>query len=155
MYGVEIEAKAKLREMVRWAPDLDLRSSLTRNWSVVDNVTGPGNRVGLQPPLTAGVCADYRLAATPMTVGAAFNLENGGIGRLSSVQSGQPNTKPKLDVYGLDQVSKGTQLRLTMTNILRPKDIVDTIYDDGFLLQERLLRATSNRTVRIQFEMKL
>ena len=65
------------------SPALDLRASAARNWSRVDSVPGPDNRLASKVPFSAGVGVDHRMAALPLTIGATFNFHGGGPAHLS------------------------------------------------------------------------
>jgi outer membrane receptor protein involved in Fe transport len=69
-HGVELEAKLPLTKA------LDLRANLSRNWSRVDNVPGPDNRLEEQTPATANIGADYRWGQ--WTLGGNLNYQAGG-----------------------------------------------------------------------------
>jgi hypothetical protein len=49
-YGLELEAKFPLKAVMDTTTNLDLRASLSRNWSTVDSVPGPDNRLDGQTP---------------------------------------------------------------------------------------------------------
>jgi outer membrane receptor for ferrienterochelin and colicin len=155
VFGIELEAKVKLSKVVASAPDIDFRMSATRNWSVLDKVPAPGNHLGQQPPLTYGLGADYSCKAIPLTVGANFKLDKGVFVRSSIVQSTEISEKRVLDMYGRWQIDKATQLRLTLANFLKLDDITKSRYNDGVLLQDQVLTASSHRTIRLQLEMRL
>jgi outer membrane receptor for ferrienterochelin and colicins len=43
--GLKLEAKFPLKSVIGNAPAIDLRASISRNWSSVDSVQGPNNRL--------------------------------------------------------------------------------------------------------------
>lgn len=55
-----------MKALMQNAPALDLRLNVSRNWSTVDAVPGPDNRLAQQTPLSGTVGADYKRAGTPV-----------------------------------------------------------------------------------------
>jgi outer membrane receptor for ferrienterochelin and colicins len=77
--GLELEARLPLTLLQSAWPAIELRASVSRNWSTVDQVPGPGNRVAQQVPLQATLAADY--AYRFWTVGASLILRKGPVPR--------------------------------------------------------------------------
>lgn len=154
--GLELEAKAKLRSLLGAdSADMDLRSGLTRNWSRVDQVPGPGNSVNQQAPLTLNLGADWRLASAPLTLGASYGFEKRGSVRLSELHHVSGNPKRTLDAYGLWKVNPSTRLRLTLANLLAPTDTVNTLYHDDSLSQQQQISTRSFPSLRLGLELNL
>ena len=64
--GLELEAKLPLTLLNAAWPAVELRASVSRNWSRVGQVPGPGNRVAQQVPLQATLAADYAIQSWTM-----------------------------------------------------------------------------------------
>lgn len=154
IYGVELDAKFKLRDALVQAPNIDVRTGLTRNWSSADRIPGPDNRIALQAPLTLGIGADYKPELVSLTLGGNLNIERAGFARLSLENSARSQTRRKLDAYVVRPLAKGLLLRVTLTNIVRPKEITETTYDDGDLRQDQILHQPSYRSISAQLEFK-
>jgi outer membrane receptor for ferrienterochelin and colicins len=155
VFGVELEAKGKLRQLVVDAPDIAIRSGLTRNWSSVDQVPGPDNRLRDQPLFTATLGADYLLPGGSFTLGGSFAFERLGRVRSSVTQSTSSDDRTTLDVYGLWIIDKGTRVRLTLANLLKPDGVVKTTYREDALAQEQRVDSPSFRRIRLVFEFSL
>ena len=78
---VELETRFPLQTVAAGAPPLDLRFSVGRNWSRVQDIPGPANRLAEQVPLSISAGVDYKAGA--LTTGGAFVFKRGGQVRLS------------------------------------------------------------------------
>ena len=152
VFGVELEAKGKLRQLIGDAPDIAIRSGLTRNWSTVDRVPGPDNRLRDQPLFTATLGADYRLPGGSFTLGGSFAFERFGPVRSSVTQSSSSDDRRTLDVYGLWSFDKGTRVRLTLANLLKRAGVVKSTYSDPTVVQQQSVDSPSFRRIRLVFE---
>ena len=90
--GLELEAKFPLKAVMQTAHALDLRASVTRNWSRVDAVPGPYNRLNQQLPLTATLGADYKSADGVLTAGGSFIFKRGGVMRINTARASSGST---------------------------------------------------------------
>jgi outer membrane receptor protein involved in Fe transport len=160
VHGVELEAKLPLARLLNWkaAPALDLRANLARNWSRLDAVAGPDNRLEEQVPYTANLGFDYRLTATAWTVGGNLNAQGGGPVRQSAQLRLDTAPKRALDLYALWKVDGKTQLRLSASNLLHRAGREWQQYDgsDGSEGTRRRLTVTpTSAAVRIMLERQL
>ncbi|WP_170976677.1 TonB-dependent siderophore receptor [Massilia sp. HP4] len=78
--SLELETKFPITALLSAAPAIQLRANLARNWSQVDAVPGPDNRLDRQPEWSANLGADYKRGN--MTVGASLSMVAGGWTRL-------------------------------------------------------------------------
>jgi outer membrane receptor protein involved in Fe transport len=150
--GLEFEAKDKLAAWLAGAPDIDLRLGATRNWSRIDDVPGPGNRLTQQPIATLSSGLDWHAKGAPVTLGASFVLEHAGYARTALTQSVTTGDKRLLDVYAAWKMAAASQLRLTATNVLalhtrRTSRYFDADSDEAVMTTER-----NPTAVRLQFE---
>lgn len=155
-FGIELEAKGNVRKLFEAAPALDLRLNVARNWSKVDAVPGPHNRLVQQTPVTLNLGADWRPDGTPLTLGSNLGVITGGPVTSISHQSGGVSVKRQLDAYGLWKVDGKTQWRLSLTNLLHQVQRYDMSYDggaDGRLSQTSLY--PSYTAIRLALELKL
>ncbi|MFM2066326.1 MAG: hypothetical protein RLZZ584_1235 [Pseudomonadota bacterium] len=132
--GVELEAKFRLAELWRdgVAPNVDLRSNLSLFRSSVSGVDGPDNRLDQQPRASMNLGGDWKLAASPLSLGGNYNWTPAGHVTLSSdaasggtSQSVSSNARRVVDAYALWTFSPAVQLRLSGANLLA-RDTVDT-----------------------------
>ena len=129
--GIELEAKLPLRSLYKTAPNIDFRANLARNWSTLANVPGPNNRLDQQTPFSGTVGADYKLDATPLTVGASYSFQNGGPVRISFNQYAYSVPKRSLDLYGLWKFNPKNQLRVSLANALHQENVTQSSYVDA------------------------
>jgi len=128
--SLELEAKFPLSAVLEDVPAIDLRASLSRNWSEVDAVPGPDNRLDQQVPLSATMGIDYKTRDGKLTTGASFAFKNGGPVRVNLEQSRYQSVRRDLDVYALYKVNPSYQLRFALANLLRQDGVSDARYTD-------------------------
>jgi outer membrane receptor protein involved in Fe transport len=148
-WGVELEAKFPLRSAY------DLRANLARNWSRVESIPGPDNRLASQLPFSASVGVDHRLAALPLTLGANFVYQGGGPVRLSERTGAWSGAKRDLGMYAAWRVDARSQWRMSVANLLGEDHLsMDSYGDRSGTLQTTTTTSTSP-TIRLAFEHKL
>lgn len=130
-YGVELEAKLPLRTLSKTAPNIDFRANASRNWSRLEAIPGPDNRLDSQTPFSGTVGADWKLDKLPMTVGASYSFQNGGPVRISLNQYAYSTPKRSLDLYGLWKFNPKTQLRVSLANGLHQENVAQSSYVDA------------------------
>ncbi|WP_051971374.1 TonB-dependent siderophore receptor [Massilia sp. 9096] len=147
--GLEFEAKFPLKALIDTTTALDLRASLSRNWSSVDAIPGPNNRLLDQTPVSSTLGADYKLGR--LTTGGSFVFKNGGEVRVSGNQVTYQSVRRDFDLYALWKFDARRQLRLAASNLLRQDFISASSYTspDGSVQRSRtiypgftMLRAT-------------
>ncbi|WP_229483282.1 TonB-dependent receptor plug domain-containing protein [Massilia horti] len=151
-HSLEVEAKFPLKLWFASAPAIDVRANVARNWSRVDSVPGPNNRLDQQTPLSANFGLDYK--AGPLTTGGSFTFKNGGEVRVSHNQIAYVNVKRDLDLYALWKFDPKVQLRVATANLLNQDSVGESSYSsDAGVLRSR---TTSLRTpsLRATLEMK-
>jgi len=123
---LEVETRFPLQTVVPAAPALDVRLSVSRNWSRVATVPGPDNRLAAQVPLSANAGVDYTRGK--LTTGAAFVFSKGGHVRLSDTESMTTSSRRDLELYALWKLDSTTQLRMTAWNFLQQDFETDRTY---------------------------
>jgi outer membrane receptor for ferrienterochelin and colicins len=152
--GVEIEAKGTIALDFAKAPSMGYRLGFTRNWSRVQDVPGPNNRLREQPILTATLGIDAELPSKAFGIGGSFAFERYGFVRTSSTESGSQDNRRILDLYCVWRLAKWGRLRGTIANILAQDDVVRSSYSDADLRQDQNVRSRSSRSLRLLFESK-
>ena len=114
--GFELESKFPLKAVMDTAAQIDLRASISRNWSWVDGVPGPDNRLNGQPRWSANVGADYVMGA--WSGGASLALVAGGWTRDAIYESKLRSAQRALEAYAVYKFNPRSQLRFTMLNLL-------------------------------------
>jgi len=144
--GIELEAKLPLTKT------LDLRANLTRNWSRVDSVPGPDNRLEAQTPLTANLGMDYRWSG--LTFGGNLNYQAAGPVRQSSQVFFTASPKRELDVYALWKTGAKTQLRISASNLLHQQAREAHYYTDTDGTRRRITLTPSFAAIRVMLEWR-
>jgi len=137
--SLELEAKFPLTSFGKTLPDVDLRASLSRNWSRVDAVPGPDNRLDQQTPFSSTLGVDWRAPGGKLSAGSSFVFKSGGPVRINVDQFGYQSVRRDLDAYALYKVTPQYQLRLALSNLLAQDFIDDSRYVD----ENGTLRRTS------------
>jgi outer membrane receptor protein involved in Fe transport len=152
--GIELEAKFPARVLVDHAPNLDLRASVSRNWSRVDAVPGPDNRLDQQVPLSATLGIDYKTPDGQMSTGSNFSFRNGGLARLSGTQGGYTSVRRDLDVYALWKLDTQNNLRVAVSNLLAQDYTTESLYNDGNSAINRTTVAGGETQLRVTVETR-
>jgi outer membrane receptor protein involved in Fe transport len=151
-HGLELEAKLPLRLLLPQAPALDLRANLARNWSRVDQVPAPYNRLENQTPLTANLGADYRWPATQLSIGGNLSYQAGGTVRQSAQLLSDTSARRELDVYGTWKASAAWQWRLSASGLLAHAARETTLYSDASGQHSRTTLSPAYATLRLMLE---
>jgi outer membrane receptor protein involved in Fe transport len=152
VHSVEFEMKFPLRAFVKTAPALDLRASASRNWSRVDQVPGPDNRLDRQPAWSANLGADFRHGA--LSGGASLVLSAGGWTRTAVYQETYASVRRDLEAYALYKLTASSQVRFTALNLLRPDTLWALHYHDDSTVQDSASVRSTWRGWRVQYEYK-
>ncbi|MCU6498529.1 TonB-dependent receptor [Rugamonas sp. A1-17] len=152
--GIELEAKFPVRALVDHAPALDLRASVSRNWSRVESVPGPDNRLDQQTPLSATLGVDYKSPNGALSTGGSFSFRNGGLARLSGTQGGYTSVRRDLDVYALWKIDTQNNLRIAVSNLLAQDYVTESLYSDANGTQNRLNVASGETQLRVTVEKR-
>ncbi|MFM9435782.1 outer membrane receptor for ferrienterochelin and colicins [Janthinobacterium sp. CG_23.3] len=143
--GIEFEVALPL------APPVDVKFNLSRNWSALDSVPGPNNRLGGQTPFSANVGLDYRVDAW-LSAGGNYGFKSAAAVSVSAFLSNEGSPTRTLDLYGLMKFSPLTQLRASAFNLLRQDSYSASYYADDGGATLRSARSRSNRGLRLTLE---
>jgi outer membrane receptor for ferrienterochelin and colicins len=91
---------------------------MSRNWSRLDAVAGPYNRLADQVPFSANVGLDYR-AAGPWNAGFNVTYQGAGTSRAAAERSSYRSAQCALDLYALWKIDARTRLRVSASNLLQ------------------------------------
>ena len=150
--GLELEAKFPLKAVLGDAPAIDLRASLSRNWSRVDAVPGPDNRLDGQTPFSANFGIDYKGGA--WMAGGSFAFRSGGPVRDSVTQTSYQTARRDLDAYVLYKFDAKRQLRVSLSNLLARDWVQSGSYADAFGTVHRTSIYPGKINVRAGMEIK-
>ncbi|AVR96529.1 TonB-dependent receptor plug domain-containing protein [Pseudoduganella armeniaca] len=152
--SIELEAKLPLSAVMKDAPGIDLRASVSRNWSRVEAVPGPDNRLGQQTPLSATLGIDYKTRDGKLTTGGSFAFKNGGAVRIDVNQTGYQSVQRDLDLYALWKFTPQYQLRLAVTNVLGQDYVYGSAYRDDSGTRHRTGTYRGYPTARATLEIR-
>lgn len=143
--GLEFEAKFPVRSFFKQAPAIDVRANLTRNWSRLEAVPGPDNRLDQQIPLSATMGLDYKADKLPLSMGGSYSFQNGGLVRISQAQFAYTIPKRVMDLYALWKFGPQYQLRVSLANILHQSNVVESRFVEsrGSNLDDRVVTPTA------------
>ncbi|MES2127298.1 MAG: TonB-dependent receptor [Pseudomonadota bacterium] len=150
--ALELEAKFPLKALMADAPNLDLRASLSRNWSRVDSVPGPDNRLAGQTPFSANMGVDFKTGA--WMCGASFALRSGGPLRDSATQTSYETVRRDLDAYVLYKFDPQRQLRVSLSNLLARDWVSMSSYADAAGTVHRTTMYPGKINIRAGMEIK-
>lgn len=154
-HGLKFDTRLPLRQWLADAPALELRLNGARNWSRLERVPGPGNRLDQQLPRSVNLGIDYRPSARA-TLGASLSVQTGGVTRISEQLSSYAGVVRTLDGYGLWQWDPHSRLRLSLSNLLHQSRWQGRAYADPREgASTRLSGTPSTAGVRLQFEHTL
>jgi hypothetical protein len=100
---------------------------VNRNWSTVDFVPGPDNRLDQQVPMTANLGLDWKTGQ--LTTGGSFTFRQGGPVRLSTRQTAVSMVRHDMELYGLWKFDDRNQLRVVVNNLKGEDWIGDNTYE--------------------------
>jgi outer membrane receptor protein involved in Fe transport len=149
--GVALETKLPLKSFGSSWP-VELRANVSRNWSSLDAVPGPGNWLDGQPRWSANLGADYTGAA--FSAGASFSFVSGGWTRTSVPESAYAGVTRDLEAYVLYKFDARHQVRFTASNLLATDRLNASRYADARGEQNSATTAPTWRAWRIQYEHK-
>ncbi|MYM87900.1 TonB-dependent receptor [Rugamonas sp. FT82W] len=147
--GIEFDAKFPLR-----AWPVDVRANASRNWSRLDAVPGPDNRLGSQIPFSANVALDYRPAGA-LTLGVNAGMQTGGPVRISNNLANYTGVTRTLDGYALWKFDSKSRLRISMLNILHQDQLQRSLYADGGYSTNRITNTPTSTGIRAIYEHQL
>lgn len=152
-FGIEVEAKAALKDFFASAPALEFRFNANRNWSRVSYLPSPHNRLPGQNPGSLNFGVDYR-ASAGLSMGANFSAYLSNTVSTSPRETTRSREPSMLDMYAQLELSKRARLRASASN-LRPRPTgFNSLHIDGDGAIEESSRSPSYRNVRITLEHK-
>jgi outer membrane receptor for ferrienterochelin and colicins len=122
-YGIELEARFRLDQLIAAAPRIETRANASFYRSDVKSIPGPDNRLDGQSPASVNLGADYRFRGTSFTMGGNLNWTPAYRTQTSAEQSQTVPVKHVWDAFVLYSFTPNTALRLLGSN-LNPRDYV-------------------------------
>lgn len=153
VHGIEVDAKVPVVAFQPDWPTMDLRANLGRNWSRVDDLPAPNNRLAAQAPLSANVGVDLRFKSA-ITAGVNFHVVSGNVARLTPALTTKTGILRELDTYIAWHAWRG-QWRLSASDVLHQTRRDGQLYYDGNTLNDRMSFTPRQAVVRLQYEASL
>jgi outer membrane receptor protein involved in Fe transport len=141
-HTLQLETGFPLPTLFKGAPPVELRANVARNWSSVDGVPGPDNRLDEQPKLSANLGLDYQ--GERLGAGANFGFRSGGRIAVANNQAVYLHAQRELELYAvwaLGADKRGSRLRISAANLLGMDMVNERSYTDmgsGTTLRNRL-----------------
>jgi outer membrane receptor for ferrienterochelin and colicins len=153
VHSLEAELKMPLNLLIPAASGVDVRASVTRNWSRVSTVPGPDNRLDGQTPLSANLGFDVRKGN--VSFGASFVYQQGGWTQVSDAQSSWRQSRRDFDTYALWKLDTHWQLRLSLANILGMENPYERRYVDASGLSRQWGSQAASMRTGLNLELKM
>ncbi|WP_051933454.1 TonB-dependent siderophore receptor [Massilia sp. BSC265] len=145
--GVEFEGK-----LTRGA--LAGRLNLARNWSRLDSVPGPDNRIEGQPAYSGNLGLDYAAAASRVDLGATYSYRGRVASRASALIFSDDGSRRQLDLYAVWKHGAKSRLRLSVAG-LSQRDYLERLAYEGSRPLERATVFRMRPTWRLVWEQSL
>lgn len=143
--GLEFEAKATRGALAG-------RVNLARNWSRLEQVPGPDNRIDGQPAWSGNLGLDYTAAA--FDLGGTASYRGAYASRASAVLLNSGAPKRVLDVYALWKPGRKSRVRMSASDLLHQDYVVRSFYTgDGARARSTVYRP--HTTWRVVWEQTL
>jgi outer membrane receptor protein involved in Fe transport len=145
--GLEFEAKSRRGAFAG-------RVNLARNWSTLEAVAGPDNRIAGQPAWSGNLGLDYTPAGQPLEMGGTYTHRSGYASRQSPQLADYGGVKRQLDLYAVWKRDARSRLRLSVSDLLHRNVVERSTYVDDTDLATTVVQRT--RTVwRMVWEQTL
>lgn len=127
-YGIELEARARLDDLIDDLPPalvpLQLRVNMSLFDSKVDGIPGPDNRLDRQPRGTLNLGADYRYPGSNWSFGANWSYTPEILIQQTEILRLRSSKRVVLDAYAQYAQSSALSWRLGLSN-LAPRNALD------------------------------
>ena len=147
-WGIEFDTKTTLGTRI------DLRANAARNWSRLEAIPGPDNRLTDQVAGTVNAGLDYRYSPA-LTMGVNFNLQFGGTTRLAAERLVYSAPQRTLDAYALWKLDKTMKLRLSGANLLAREEFDSRSYRGAGMNTARDVTVQGRMKIKLVLEKSL
>jgi hypothetical protein len=119
--GLEFEARTR-----RGA--LAARLNVARNWSRLETVAGPDNRIAGQPAWSGNLGLDYGASTLPLDLGGTMSYRGRVASRQSPLLADYGGPKRRLDLYAVWKRDQKSRLRLSVSDLLHRDSYGRSVY---------------------------
>jgi outer membrane receptor protein involved in Fe transport len=135
--GLEFEAKHRHGALA-------MRVNVARNWSRLEAVAGPDNRIAGQPAWSGNLGLDYAAPGRPVDLGGTWTYRGSHASRQSPLLADHGDAKRQLDLYAVWKRTARSKVRLSVSDLLHRDYNDGSIYaGDPDLASSYLHRARS------------
>jgi outer membrane receptor protein involved in Fe transport len=145
--GLEFEAKTRRGALAG-------RVNFARNWSRLEAVPGPDNRIAGQPAWSGNLGLDYAAPGRSVELGGTFTYRGGYASRQSPLLADYGGTKRQLDLYAVWKRDARSKLRLSVSDLLHQNYLSRSVYAGEDDLTASYVRRTRT-TWRLVWEQSL
>ncbi|MDB5962267.1 MAG: TonB-dependent receptor [Massilia sp.] len=146
--GIELEGKSTLA-------GFELRANAARNWSRIDSLPSPGNRLPDQAPFSAGAGVDRRIDGWPLTLSANLTIQGGAQSRYAERILVTGATQRELNLAALWRVDARSSWRLSASNLLAQRNDSTAQFRDAAGSLRSLTATPTWTTLRLAYERKM
>jgi outer membrane receptor for ferrienterochelin and colicins len=151
VHTLELETRFPLKSVIAAAPALDLHASVNRNWSRVDDVPGPDNRLARQTPFSSTLGLDWR--AGRLSAGGTVTYRAAARTRISLGEWAYDSHRSDMDLYALWTMTPATRLRFVASNFLQQDWMADSSYQDELATHHTRVAYSGKAWGRLSLEM--
>jgi outer membrane receptor protein involved in Fe transport len=145
--GLEFEARTRRGALAG-------RVNVARNWSRLEAVAGPDNRIAGQPAWSGNVGLDYAAPGRPVDLGGTLTCRGATASRQSPFLADYGGAKRQLDVYAVWKRDARSRVRLSASDLLHRQYTDRSVYaGDDDLASSYVHRART--TWRLVWEQSL
>lgn len=145
--GIEFEGK-----LTRGA--LSGRLNLVRNWSRLDSVPGPDNRIEGQPAYSGNLGLDYAGPGARFDLGGTWSYRGRVASRASALIFSDDGSRRQLDLYAVWKQGARSRLRLSVASLAQ-RDYLERLAYEGRRPLERATVYQVRPTWRLVWEQSL
>jgi outer membrane receptor protein involved in Fe transport len=153
-HGLTLEAKFALSDLIQSTADIQFRGNLTRNWSRVDAVPGPDNRLANQTPFSGTFGVEWKMSER-FSSGMDFSYVGSSFNRLSPVWSMSSWPERTLGAYANWKIDAASKITLSLSNLLHQTQSSRVSYQDPDGTSSRYYGTDSNIGIKLLYERQL
>ena len=133
---------------------LAARVNLARNWSRLDSVPGPDNRIEDQPEWSGNLGLDYSAPQSRVDLGGTYSYRGTAASRAASPVFSVDGARRQLDLYALWKLDKRGRLRLSLANLAQRSYRERLVHEGGAPFARNTLFQV-RPTVRLVWEQSM
>ena len=153
--GVELEAKFRLDDINSNWPKTQVRASVGRYFSKVNNLPAPGNRLGSQLPLTFNAGFDQKTAGSALSFGASLRYSRQVLLRSSAFETSDKADDRALDMYAAWAFTPKISARLSIDGIGAKDGADQSQFDGPGYIERQISKVKSQPRFKANVEWRL